>query len=330
VRVLVTGAGGFLGRYVVHELADGGHDVTALVRCAKRAPGSLTHPHVEMLEGDLRALDDAQAATLKRHDAIVNLAAATSGNPRVQFDSTVLATERLLDELARLGWRGRLVHVSTLAVYGFNQLLKRAQIDENTPLESELGRRDDYAWTKGWQERVVERFAAAGDAEVVVVRPGAVYGAERPFQHRLGRLVGNRILLLVGGLTPMPLTYVENTASLVARCVDHPLAAGQVFNAIDPDPPRQWTYLRRLRRAQPGLLLVPLPLTLYNAIAATYELVQRATNGSISPPGFFARYVTTPRFGRFHYCTGKCARVLGWTPRVSRDEALRRTFPDAA
>jgi nucleoside-diphosphate-sugar epimerase len=285
---------------------------------------------VEIVEGDLRAVEDDLAATLKRHDAVVNLAAATSGTPRVQFDSTVLATERLLEALARVSWRGRLVHVSTLAVYGFNQLPKRAQVDENTPFEPELGRRDDYAWTKGWQERVVERFAAADDAEVVVIRPGAVYGPERPFQHRLGRLVGNRTLLLVGGFAPMPLTYVENTASLVATCVDHPLAAGQVFNAIDPEPPRQWTYLRRLRRARPGLLVVPLPLTLYNAIAASYECVQRATNGSISPPGFFARYVTTPRFGSFRYRTEKCGRVLGWTPRVSRDEALARTFRDAA
>jgi 2-alkyl-3-oxoalkanoate reductase len=328
MKVLVTGATGFLGRYVVRELADRGHDVTAFVRSADREP--FTQLRVQLLEGDLRRLDDTLVARIGSEDAIVHLAAATSGTARVRFDSTVLATERLLEALARARWRGRLVHVSTLAVYGFNQLPPRARVDENTPLEPELGRRDDYAWTKAWQERVVERFAAEHDAEVVLVRPGSIYGPERPFQHRLGRLVGNRILLIVGGFTPMPLTYVENAASLLATCVEHPRAAGQVFNAIDPQPPRQWRYLRCLRRAQRRLIVVPLPLSLYRAIGAAYERVETATSGWISPPGFFARYVTTPSFGRFRYQSDKCSCVLGWTPPVTQREALARTFRDAA
>lgn len=330
MRVLVTGASGFLGRYVVRELADRGHDVTAFVRSAPSARKSFTHPGVQVVEGDLRCVDNVLGATLGRHDAIVNLAAATSGTSRVRFESTVLATERLLEVLARARWRGRLVHVSTLAVYGFNQLPQRAHVDENTPLEPALGRRDDYAWTKAWQERVVERFAAAHDAEVVLVRPGSIYGPERPFQHRLGRLVGTRTLLLVGGLTPMPLSYVENTASLLATCVEHPQAAGQVFNAIDPHPPRQWRYLRRLRRVRPGLVIVPLPLSLYRAIGAAYERLERVTGGAISAPGFFARYTMTPSFGSFRFHSDKCSRVLAWTPPVPRDEALARTFRDAA
>ena len=326
MKVLVTGASGFLGRYAVRELADRGHDVTALVRAARSSQESLTGPAVRVVEGDLRSLDEPLTAMVARQDAIVHLAAATSGTPRARFDGTVLATERLLEALTRARWRGRLVHVSTLAVYGFNQLPHRARVDEETPLDTELGRRDDYAWTKAWQERVVERFAAARDAEVVLVRPGSVYGPERRFQHRLGRLVGGRILLLVGGLTPMPLSYVENTASLLATCVEHPRATGQVFNAVDPEPPRQWRYLRHLRRAQPGLVIVPFPLSLHRAIAAAYERVERATGGSISPPGFFARDLMTPSFGSFRYRSDKCERVLAWTPPVPRREALARTF----
>jgi nucleoside-diphosphate-sugar epimerase len=328
MKVLVTGASGFLGRYAVGELARRGHYVTALVRSASERPSALVNPRVEVIEGDLRRLDESLAARFAHQDAIVHLAAATSGTPRARFDSTVLATERLLEELARARWRGRLVHVSTLAVYGFNQLPQRACVDETTPLEPALGRRDDYAWSKAWQERVVERFAAAGDAQVVLVRPGSVYGRERRFQHRLGRLLRGRVLLLVGGLTPMALSYVENTASLLATCVEHPHAAGEVFNAVDPQPPRQWRYLRELRRAQRGMLVVPLPLSIYRAIAATYERLERATGGWVSPPGLFARYLTTPSLGSFHYRSDKCRSVLGWTPPVPRGEALARTFAE--
>jgi nucleoside-diphosphate-sugar epimerase len=326
VRVLVTGASGFLGRHVVRTLAQRGHDVTALVRAA---PAAGSPDGVRVIGCDLRGVDERLAGVLSNQDAIVHLAAATSGTPRVRFDGTVLATERLLEVLAATGWRGRFVHVSTLAVYGFNQLPPNARLDEDTPLEPELGRRDDYAWTKAWQERLVQRFAAAGDAEVVVVRPGSIYGPERPFQHRLGRPVGTRFLLMVGGLTPMPLSYVDNTASLLAACVEHPRAPGEVFNAIDPDPPTQWRYLRHLRRARPGMIVVPFPLSVYRAIAAAYERLEAATGGSISPPGFFARYVMTPSFGRFRYETGKPRRVLGWSPPVSPREGFARTFGQA-
>ena len=62
-------------------------------------------------------------------------------------------TERLLSAIERAGWKGRFVHVSSFAVYAFNQLPAGATVDEETPLEPDPGRRDDYAWTKLLQER---------------------------------------------------------------------------------------------------------------------------------------------------------------------------------
>ena len=67
------------------------------------------------------------------------------------------------------------------------------------------------------------------------MRPGAIYGRERRFQWRLGRMVGDDVLLLYGGGNTMPLNYVENTASLLAECGRHPAAPGLVLNAVDPD-----------------------------------------------------------------------------------------------
>jgi nucleoside-diphosphate-sugar epimerase len=325
--VLVTGAAGFIGGYTVRALVAGGHEVTAFVR---PTVSGLELPGVELLRGDLRRLDDAVAGEIAAHDAVVHLAAVTAGTPRVRFDGTVIATEHLLDALAAARWRGRFVHVSTLAVYGFNQLPHGGLLDESTPLEPDLARRDDYAWTKTWQERVVRRFADTAEAEVVVVRPGSVYGPERRLQHRLGQLLGRRVLLMVGGLTPMPLVYVENAASLLVACAEHPRAAGEVFNAIDPEPLRQWRYLRHLRAAQPDLVAVPVPLTLYKLVGTAYDRVEQATEGEISAPGFFMRYVMTPSFGSFRYRTDKAQRVLGWTPPVPTAEALRRTFAPAA
>ena len=201
-------------------------------------PAELAGPGVELVAADLRRPGAALADAIAAADAVVHLAAGTTGSPRARFDATVLATERLIAGIREADWRGRLVHVSTLAVYAFAQLGRRATIDERTPLEPRLGLRDDYAWTKGWQERLVRELSAAGPCAVTIVRPGAVHGPGRTFPARLGRRLGERTVLLIGGAAAMPLVQVDNLASLLVACAEHPGAGGLVLNAVDPDPPR--------------------------------------------------------------------------------------------
>ena len=148
------------------------------------------------------------------------------------------------------------------------------------PSSRASGKRDDYAWAKGWQERVVCELGAAGPCEVTIVRPGAVHGPGRDFPARLGRRIGERAVLLLGGAAAMPLIQVDNLASLLAECAEQPGAGGLVLNAIDRDPPRQWTYLRRWRRAQPGrIVVVPLPRALLRAAGGPVALTRGALPG---------------------------------------------------
>ncbi len=327
MRTLVTGASGFLGRYVVRELRGQEQAVSAMVRPSRADPIELAALDVDVLRCDLRRPGPELARELERCEAVVHLAAGTTGSARSRFDATVLATEELLGAMREVGWRGRLVHVSTFAVYAFNQLPAGAAIDESTPLEPHLDRRDDYAWVKSLQERLMDELRGEGEVEVVVVRPGTVYGHERQFQHRLGRRLGNGGVLLVGGRNLMPLSYVENTAALLAECTVNPRAAGETFNAVDPEPPSQYRYLRNWRRAQPHRVwVVPLPLTVYNAVAAAYELAGRLSGGRISSPGLLARYPMMPNLRNYRYDTGRAAAVLGWRPPVSRARAFARSF----
>jgi 2-alkyl-3-oxoalkanoate reductase len=327
MRTLVTGASGFLGRYVVRELRGRGQAVSAMVRPSHAVPIELAALDVDVLRCDLRRPGPGLAHELERCEAVVHLAAGTSGSARSRFDATVLATERLIGAMHEVGWRGRLVHVSTFAVYAFNQLPAGAAIDESTPLEPHLDRRDDYAWVKSLQERLVGELRGEGEVEVVVVRPGTVYGHERQFQHRLGRRLGNGGVLLVGGRNLMPLSYVENTAALLAECTVNPRAAGETFNAVDPEPPSQYRYLRHWRRSQPHpVWVIPLPLTVYHTIAAAYELAGRLSGGRISSPGLLARYPMMPNLRSYRYVTDRAAAVLGWRPPVSRAQAFAHSF----
>ena len=330
MTALVTGASGFVGRYLVRELLSRGQEVIAVVRPSRELPSFATDERVEVVRADLRRPPEDLTQALRDVDRVFHLAAAVTGGWRGMFDSTVHATENLLGAMSGAEWRGRLVHVSTFSVYGYNQIPAGATIDEASPLEPEPHRRGDYAWTKVLQERLVRERAAESGWELAVVRPGAIYGAEHPFQARAGRRLGARAILLFGGRTLMPLNYVENTASLLAECGEHPRAAGEVFNAVDPDPPRQLDYLRAWRRSQPGRIgVISVPLAVVGGVQAGYAAASDLTSNWISAPGVFDRYVMAPITKPFRYATSKPTAVLGWTPPVTREEAFRRTFGNA-
>jgi len=315
----VTGSGGFLGRHVVDELLRRGHSVAALVRPGSPVPAGWEGRDVEVVRGDLRRPGDELVEAVGGADAVIHLAATTAGTWRSMFDATVTATRNLLDLLRERP--ARLVHVSSFSVYGLNQVPRGAVVDEDAPLEPHPERRDDYAWTKWLQERLVRELRDEGAAEVVIVRPGVIYGRERRFQHQLGRELGAG-LLLYGGLVRMRLNYVENTASLLAVCAEHPRAAGETFNAVDPRPLRQWEYARAWRvLGGERLRVLALPVWPLRLLGS---LVQ-------SPPSFIDPYRLRSAYGNFRYDTHRASRVLGWEPPVDRDEALRRTFaPEGA
>jgi 2-alkyl-3-oxoalkanoate reductase len=323
MTILVTGATGFIGRHAVTELLRRGHDVAAVVRPSSPVPPELARPGVELVAADLRDPGPALDSAVSGAAAIVHLAAGSQGSPRARFDATVLATERLLSAVREAQWRGRLVHVSTLAVYAFAQLPRGATIDERTPLEPKLGERDDYAWAKGWQERLVRELMTAGPCEVTIVRPGAVHGPGRAFPARLGRRCGERGILLLGGAARLPLVQVENLASLLAECVEHPGAGGLVLNAVDSQPPRQWTYLRRWRRSQPRrVVVVPVPRAVLRAVGQVGSL----TRGAIPGPGLVSPYAMAPVLRSFRYDTTTPRRMLAWSPPLAPAAALERTF----
>jgi nucleoside-diphosphate-sugar epimerase len=330
VRALVTGAAGFLGSHLVEELLRRGWRVDALVRPSRELPPAWEQRGVAGLPIDLRRPGDALGPALSECDAVFHLAATTSGTWRSMFDTTVAATQRLLDTMRSTGWRGRLVHVSSFSVYGLNRVRAHSTVDESTLLEPNPWLRDDYAWTKWLQERLVRELRDEGGVEVAIVRPGVIYGPGRAFQHQLGRQLGKDTLLLYGGLATMRLNYVENTASLLAECGESPRAAGEAFNAVDPRPLRQFQYARRWRDADPAnRRVVPFPLVALRLFGAALARAEGATGGAVSPPSFLDPYRLKPAYADFRYDTSKATRLLDWRPPVSRERALEETFAKA-
>src|ERR1700733_14743210 len=154
MKVLVTGGGGFLGRSVVDRLVKRGHVVRAIVRPTSPTPPAWPD-QVEVFRADLRVEKDLVPA-FDGVNAVLHLAAAVTGNEDTQFASTVVATERFLEAMAKSAVK-RVVNVSSLVVYDWSKA--KSCMDEETPLEDKPYAMGGYTIAKVWQERVVTRFA---------------------------------------------------------------------------------------------------------------------------------------------------------------------------
>lgn len=321
MKVLVTGANGFLGQHVVTQLLARGRRVRALIRPAAVAPE--WSGDVEIFRADLRTHDDLVSA-FDGVDSVVHAAAATSGNEDIQFASTVVATERFLEAMCQTSVK-RLVHVSSIAVYDWNLVGKT--MDEDTPLESELYGMGPYTIAKAWQERVVSRYATAHRWELTIMRPGFIWGPKHEVIAGMGRRVG-RSYLMFGPSTRLPLTHVTNCADCIATVVERASAIGQTFNVVDKDDVTVWRYVREYakRAKQPGLYL-PLPYSAGLALAKLASLTSRMLFGKSGRlPSLLVPRRFQSQFKPIRFSNQKLRQTLKWSPPLSFEECLNSTY----
>ena len=122
-------------------------------------------------------------------------------------------------------------------------------LDESSPIETE-GDRDGYTETKLLQENLVRDYAAAG-GEVVIVRPGLVWGANELWDGGHAQSLG-RYALAIGPRSSLKLTYIENCADALVLAAESPEAAGATINIVDDDQPNQSEFAAGLRAASVG------------------------------------------------------------------------------
>ena len=245
MKVLVTGASGFLGRAVVPAVAAAGHEVIALVR-PTAAIDSLAWPNsIAILRGDLRQLGD-WSTQLGDVEAVVHLAAASSGDLPTQFSGTVAATEKFLDHLPMRSLR-RFVHVSSFSVYDYSAVGFRGTLSEAVPIDPRPEKRDAYTVTKILQERLVSEACEAAGTHLVVIRPGAIIGRGKDWGFGRAMKVG-RFDIVFSPRAKFPLTYVANCADAIVKALDAAVPPASVYNIVDDDLPSYGTLHRLGRR----------------------------------------------------------------------------------
>lgn len=314
MKLLVTGATGFLGGAVVRAARERGHDVRALVRSAGRTID------VEEVVGDLRSRAGLVDA-LRGVDGVLHLAAQKSGGLYEQLAATVLGTENLLWAMAEAGVRD-LVHVSTFSVYDYLELPQGSLLDESSPLEAHPERRDDYAITKLWQERIVREHESV---RATILRPGVIWGPGEEWNARLGIRAGDRLWIRTGGRARLPLVHVDDCAQAIVLAAETEASRGEVINLVGRECPTQAEYVDALRRGlEPRPRVIPVPLWGMRFLAWTANLVSRLLfGGRAKIPGLLDSAKMEARLRPLEFSRAKAERLLGWTPEPRFPEALR-------
>ncbi len=304
MKVLVTGATGFVGNALGEHLATHGH----IVLPAVRRKAGLTN---EVIVGNVDGATDWTFA-LSGCDVVVHLAARvhvmheTAHDPLAEFRAVNLAgAERLAVQAAAAGVK-RLVYVSTIKVNG-----------EETPgkpfAEGDPPRPGGpYAISKWEAEQALQRVAATTGLELVIVRPPLIYGPGVKGNFlSLMRLVENGWPLPVGRCNnSRSLLGLGNFVNFLVLCVRHPAAAGQTFLVSDGEDLSTPELIRRLSAAMgkpPHLLSVP-PSWL------------RVATRLLGRPGMYQRLC-----GSLQVNSGHARQALGWLPPETVSEGLMRT-----
>jgi nucleoside-diphosphate-sugar epimerase len=327
VRTLVTGANGFLGTALVQRLlACGETSLRLLVRNStaqanlERIVRERPDADVDFCIGTLCSGEDATRA-VDGVEKIFHLAAALRGSPSDMCLNTVVASKTLL-EAAAARKPMRIVLVSSFAVYGSGALQPGSLLDENTPLEAHPELREAYCWIKLRQERLFREFQSRYGFELVIVRPGVIYGrGGRPLPGRVGiDLFG--VFLHLGGANQIPLTYVDN-------CADAVIAAGrygisnEAYNIHDDELVTSREYLNEYKRRVKRIRAIGIPRAALTAISHLTLWYHRRSRGQL--PALFTPYKTRAVWTPTRFSNAKI-KSLGWTPRISTREGLRRAF----
>lgn len=319
MKILVSGASGFLGRHFVQHATAAGHQVVALQRKASGGEPKPTHPdgvvvqHADLLERDeiFEAVADI--------DCVCHLAAAfTEAHASDDYFHRV-NVEGTADFMAAAHAAGvkRFVFCSTAGIYG-KQV--SGVIDESRQPQPW----NSYENSKVAAEEVVRRGAESYGMEYVILRPSPIYG---PGDQRLAKLYRNAargIFPLFGrGEGRRHMVYVSDLAEAFLRACTRPEAANHEMIVAGPEAVPLHEILQTLaelskrRSSGPKLPLKPMVL-----LAGVTEDVCHWLN--IKAP-LHRRRMDFYRSDTEYDCS-HAEKVLDWKPKVSLREGLRKTL----
>ena len=306
-KVLVTGAGGFIGSHLVEYLVRQEHNVRCFVRYNSRGDyGHLDQlskqilDHIEIIQGDLRDPDAVAKATIGvshvYHLGAIIPIPYSYIHPREVIETNVMGTLNVLTA-ARDHENIRVVHTSTSEVYGTAQY---TPIDEGHPLQGQ----SPYAASKIAADKIAESFYLSYELPITTVRPFNTFGPRQSTRAILPTLITQVLTqerVLVGDLTTTrDFNFIENLAEAFVLAGNCDEAIGQVINIGTGHEISINDILQRI-------------VQLIGRDISIEQDPQR-----FRPPKSEVRQLISD--------ARKAERILAWKPRILLEEGLQRTI----
>ncbi|MFW0758492.1 UDP-glucose 4-epimerase family protein [Pseudomonas sp. H11T01] len=306
-KVLVTGASGFVGEALVFRLLlDKKFTPIAAARGATRLHGLC--PVVPFDLTDAKALPTLNDVRVVIHAAArVHVMNETAMDALAEFRKVnVEGTLRLAQRAAESGVK-RFIFISSIKVNGESTIPGKPFKADDRPAPV-----DPYGVSKHEAEEALKQLGHETGMEVVIIRPPLVYGpgVKANFLSMLSWL-NKGIPLPFGAIrNQRSLVAIGNLVDLIVTCIDHPAAANNTFLVSDGEDLSTTQLLRRLARALgKNARLLPLPEGLLKlaASALSKQAVAQRICGSLQVD------------------ISKSRELLGWTPPINMDTAMRQT-----
>jgi len=319
-RILVTGAGGFLGARIARHLAASGHQVIALGRTASSLEVLKATP-VTVLVCDLADRASVSSLALSQIDGIVHCAGLSSnwGSKRDFERNNVTATANLLVQAKKCG-APHFIYVSSSSVYF--RFSDQLDVSETSVLPKPV---NHYAWSKVTAETLVR---SVRDLPTTIVRPRGIYGqGDRALLPRLLRAAARGPLPSFHcGRAVTDLTHVDDVVAAIACLLQQgSKAAGTIYNVSGGEAISIRDIIgRSAKRA--GIAVrwreVPWPIAI-TAIRAI-ERFHGVFRPKVEP------IVTTYSAGLLAFSQtldlSSIRDEMGWRPKISFEDGLQRTF----
>jgi NAD dependent epimerase/dehydratase len=304
-RVLITGAGGFIGSHLTEKLVELGARTRALVHY--RSNGSWgwldqspRKSDIEVIAGDIRDRDCVLKA-MREIDVVFHLAALIGipysyYAPASYVETNILGTLNVLQAARELNVE-RLVHTSTSEVYG---TAVHVPIDEQHPLQGQ----SPYSASKIGADKLAESFFLSFALPVVTIRPFNTFGPRQSARAVIPAIISQCLagnVVNLGSLNPTrDFNYVGNMVDGFIRCAESRDAAGQTIN------------IGSGKEVRIGDLAKKIAEIMGKAVQIRHEQERVRPEDS--------------EVQRLVADNSKAKSVLAWKPAVSLEEGLRRTI----
>ena len=305
--VLVTGSGGFIGSHLTEHLVDLNASVKAFVRYNSRNDWGLLEllpkeklDQIEVITGDLRD-EHAVRQAAKDVDVIFHLASLIAipysyVHPREVVETNVIGTLNVMMAANENNVK-KVVHTSTSEVYGTAIYVP---IDENHPLQGQ----SPYSASKIGADKIAESFYRSFDLPVAIIRPFNTYGPRQSARAVIPTIITQALTrnkVYLGSLHPTrDYTFVEDIVKAFIKVAESPNSVGEVIN-----------------------------------VGSNFEIsIGELARKIISIIGKNIEIITDPKrirpekseVERLRCDNTKARKLLGWKPKITLDEGLKKTI----